>query len=90
MAQVSDRRGLPGELVMLRLSFGTADVLDKPTDLAGDNRATTVTGQVHSKSLGMIVSVDVPGWTYVAWSNPVALGWIYDGVLRRIETKKRR
>lgn len=81
MGRVTDVRGKPGDLVMLRLTTGSVDVYDSPSP-APDGAPLTVVGHAYPKSLGLILCTAVRGWTLVLWSNPVSLGWTFDGELR--------
>ena len=85
MPRVTDTRGTPGELVMLR---GASEVHiwatpeSRVQDAVRDHVAVAQPG-----SIGMIVSVNEPGWTYVLWSRPNVIGWINDGALRRVNQR---
>lgn len=82
MGQVSDIRGTPGELVMLRTS-SVSGVWDEP-----DVEKARQVGVARPKMLGLILSVAVPGWTYVLWSGPaMVMGWMTDGCLRRLNQR---
>lgn len=85
MGRIYDVRGLPGDLVMLRLSTGSADLYDSPSPAPGP---LTVVGRAYPRTLGLILSVAAKGWTYVLWSKPLALGWIYDGELQTVRKRK--
>lgn len=78
MAILTDTRGKPGEIVLTR-GAGPVTVF-RCSD--GTDRA----GTVMPGGLGIIVSVDKRGWTYVLWSMPCVMGWVPDGQLRKVKT----
>ena len=81
MAQPSDVRGMPGELVILRSST-MVDVRDEPS------AESKCVGQASWGMLGLILSEATRGWTYVLWSgHTMVMGWMPDGALRRLNQR---
>ena len=81
MARLSDVRGAPGELVILR-SSSIVDVWDEPS------ASGKWVGRAFPGKLGLILSVATPGWTYVLWSgSEMVMGWMPDGALRRLNQR---
>lgn len=80
MPKVTDTMPMPGELVMSRIAGGLTACKEP------DNSADAV-GTVTGASLGFVVSSNVRGWTYVMWSSPTVIGWVPDGLLRRIDQR---
>lgn len=81
MARVTDVRGKPGDIVMVRgASF--VKVFQHPSNDTGQ-----VAQHVSRRALGLIVSVHATAWTYVLWSDPSVLGWVADGFLRTVKMK---
>ena len=71
-----DRPGCPGQCVVLRSSNhvfiwknATANVPRVPV------------GKVGPGALGIIIMSTCKGSSLVLWSNPLIVGWIYDGFL---------
>jgi len=80
MMPTTDKRGVPGDLVSVRGGrpvnvYRTHDMSSTKGNLAG---------QVGAKAFGMIVSASTQGHTYVLWSDPCLLGWVWDGSLRSV------
>lgn len=72
---------MPGEIVLVR-GGKPIDVWHAP----GEGPPNRV-GVVMPTSMGIIVAVHQRAWTYVLWSMPCILGWVPDGVLRRVKTQ---
>lgn len=83
MGKVTDVRGRPGDIVLMR-SGGSVPIWRTPNT---GNNFTNQAGLVQSNALGLIISNYVPGWTYVLLSNPFVCGWMQDGFLRVVRTK---
>lgn len=77
---LSDSRGKPGELVVLR-GTKTCSIFRVPSSMGAD-----IAGTANPGSMGMIICIDkrYREYTYVLWSDPCVVGWIQDGYLRRI------
>lgn len=81
MPRVSDSRGKPGEIVLVRggqpVNVWETPGIDKPRRV----------GVVMPKGLGVIIGVNERAWTYVLWSMPRVIGWVPDGVLRTVRSE---
>lgn len=75
----TDRRGVPGEMVVNRMS-GWINVWRGATEDKGH------AGIVNGGAIGMILCVEkaYKQYTYVLWSDPCIVGWVSDGYLRRV------
>jgi len=82
MAKVNDRRGRPGDIVLVR-GGAPIDVFRTIIDSAMDHSAPRA-GVVMPGAMGLIVATHLTAWTYVLWSMPCLAGWVRDGYLRRI------
>lgn len=85
MTRASDVSGLPGEMVTVR-GTRSIDIWSAPTSSRTHSDSSRV-GTVAPGSLGVIVSNGAeaaPGWTYVLWTTHKFMGWVHDGVLRRV------
>lgn len=85
MTRASDVSGLPGEIVTVRGTH-SVDVWSTPASSRTYSDSSKV-GTVAPGSLGVIVSngaETAPGWTYVLWTTYKFIGWVHDGVLRRV------
>lgn len=82
MSKPSDSRGKPGDIVLVR---GTHHVVSwGELGQAGGNPDSVRNGMIPPGALGLIVSIDMPGFTYVLWSVPSVAGWVLDGYLRPV------
>jgi hypothetical protein len=84
MAMMTDVRGKPGDIVLVRGNRPITVWRDVDVLQSVDVRAGTVT----QRALGLIIMLHRKNnWTYVLWSMPCIAGWCHDGELRPVKVK---
>ena len=75
-----DKPGVAGDCVSIR--GGQAVSVYRTYEMSSTN--ANFVGKVGPKAFGLIVSASTQGHTYVLWSDPCVLGWVWDGNLRSV------
>lgn len=89
MSKPNDVRGIPGDIVLIR-GGRPIDVWDRPGGYGGvPSVAVARVGVVDPKASGLIIAVHERAWTYVLWSTPCIMGWVPDGILRKVKLDER-
>lgn len=88
MGRVSDVRGKPGDIVLVR-GGEPLTVWRTIWNQVDRSRSGECAGTVMPTSLGIIIgfSSDHPSMTYVLWSIPCIAGWVTDGFLRPVKSE---
>lgn len=79
MPKPNDVRGLPGDIVLIR-GGQPIDIWQTPGVMPNAR-----VGVVMPTMTGFIIAVHERAWTYVLWSMPLIIGWVPDGMLRKVK-----